>query len=81
MAAQVDATAMSAAGFAADAARKLRQAGARGDVDAIELAAAECVQPLMRATMLAIEAAGLLNQERSAAVRDVMADYLLERAL
>ena len=79
MTGRIASLALSASAFAMDAGRKLAAAAHRGDVETIENAAAESVDRLMRATMDAMELAGLLNQERSAAVRDVMADYLLER--
>jgi hypothetical protein len=42
----------------------------------VETAAAECLGPLLAAAMTAIELSGLIRQDSSAAVHDVLADYL-----
>lgn len=40
------------------------------------MVAAECVGPLLNAAMIAMQLAGLTRQQNSAAVHDVLADYL-----
>lgn len=76
---RVPTCAIAAAAMAEDAAERLRIAAHRDSVDSIELAAAECAERFLRAAVEAMDIAGILDQPRSARVRDVLAAYLMER--
>ncbi|HXH52566.1 MAG TPA: hypothetical protein VNH53_03930 [Sphingomicrobium sp.] len=71
-----NASALTVSALAAWAADELRFAGFNDDEAGVRETAGECVAPLLRASIAAIELSGLLSQEQSAAVRDIMAGYL-----
>lgn len=71
-----NATALTASGFASFAAAELRFHGFHDDEDGIREAAGEAVVPLLRAAVIALELSGLLTQDHSAGVHDVILDYI-----
>lgn len=72
----LNANALTASGMARFAADELQFHGFFGDEDIVREAAAEAVAPLLRAAAIALEVSGLLGQEESAGVHDVIIDYI-----
>jgi hypothetical protein len=73
---ELNANALTAAGMASFAAKELSLHGLSPDDDAIREAAAACVAPLLRSAAIALELSGLMAQECSAGVHDIITDYI-----
>jgi hypothetical protein len=71
-----NANALTAAGMAAYAAAELRFHGLHDNNEGIRETAAETVAPLLRAAAIALELSGLVNEEQSSAVHDIIVEYI-----
>lgn len=71
-----NAHALTASALASWSADELRAAGFGGNDEKVRDAAGDCVAPLLRAALIALELSGLLDQEQSAGVHDVISDYI-----
>jgi hypothetical protein len=71
-----NANALTAAGMASFAAAELHLAGLTETPDQLELTAADCVAPLLRAAATALELSACLGQENAAGLRDAILDYI-----
>jgi hypothetical protein len=71
-----NANALTASGMAAFVAAELKFAGFYDDEEAVRQVAAECLTPLLRSAMIAIELAGLCDQEKGGALHDIIMDYI-----
>lgn len=71
-----NANALTVVGLTAFVAAELQFAGFNDDEAGVRETAAQCLGPLLKATLIALDLSGLTKQEQSAGVRDVLADYL-----
>jgi hypothetical protein len=71
-----NANALTASGMLAWSASELRSAGFYQNEEGVSEAAADAVAPLLRAAMITLELSGVTSEDRGAALRDIIADYV-----